>query len=90
MEMMRKVASSQGIGLRGVAVRERSPTVLGTPWIAHLSGVVGHYVVVERVTATWVTFVDPALGRRVMEINEFRLRWSGDALIVSIGNGVAN
>jgi ABC-type bacteriocin/lantibiotic exporter with double-glycine peptidase domain len=81
MLALQQVAAAHGMSLRGVLAEPSAVGVLRTPWIAHFRGRVGHYVVVERAASDGVTIVDPALGRHTMAVAEFRLRWSGYALV---------
>jgi ABC-type bacteriocin/lantibiotic exporter with double-glycine peptidase domain len=54
------------------------------PWIAHVRGagaVLGHYVVVERITPHAVIVSDPAFGRLALPPAAFARIWSGYALV---------
>ncbi|HXM37432.1 MAG TPA: cysteine peptidase family C39 domain-containing protein [Gemmatimonadales bacterium] len=66
-------------GYRLVGLSEAPATV---PWIAHLQGAaLGHYVVVDRITARAVIVSDPAWGQFELPRAAFERLWSGYALV---------
>jgi ABC-type bacteriocin/lantibiotic exporter with double-glycine peptidase domain len=82
---LKTLAGVHGIRAVGVFVNPRLQIPASRrPWIAHLVGSVGHFVLVENWSATTVTVADPSAGRLLFDRSDFAKRWSGNALVTSI------
>ncbi len=68
-------AQQLGFEARTVKASKRNLDALPLPAIAHWDGY--HWIVVTDVTAKRVRVVDPDLGRRRIDRDEFEERWSG-------------
>lgn len=80
MYEMQQAAAAQGLALQGYHLEPRSLVAQRAPMVAL---VLHHYVLIESISATTVTVLDPIAGRIRAPITEFSALWSGYALIPS-------
>lgn len=74
-------AAGEKIGFQTRPVRASLGRLAGEhPWIAHWQG--NHYIVVYRVQGNKITVADPAIGKRVLSVDEFQAGWTGYALLL--------
>lgn len=69
---------------RGIAFSMSHVQDIALPAIVHWNA--NHFVVLEKVTATFIEVMDPAVGRRIYTHDEFALSATGYALELSIDN----
>ncbi|HEY2029476.1 MAG TPA: peptidase domain-containing ABC transporter [Myxococcales bacterium] len=80
-----QVAEHHGLRGRGIALDIDDLEYLPAASVLHWS--FGHFVVFERLYPGAVGVVDPALGRRVVPMAEFREAFTGIALLFEPGDG---
>ena len=81
--MLAQAAARQGIRLTAIRATEPAAAMLAVPWIAHLGGGNGHYVVVVTIDGDGVTTADPARGRVRYSTADFLARWTGYGLVIA-------
>jgi ABC-type bacteriocin/lantibiotic exporter with double-glycine peptidase domain len=77
-----RLGNAFGLPLDGYRIAALDDVPRTLPWIAHLrGGILGHYVVVDRITPHVVIVSDPAFGRLALPRAAFARIWSGYALV---------
>jgi peptidase C39-like protein len=77
---MARLATDGGLTAQGYMMDLEALRATRLPVIAHLTG---HFVVVDRVTATAVLVRDPTLGRLSLPLARFVRSWTGRVLVFS-------
>ncbi|WP_202951124.1 ABC transporter transmembrane domain-containing protein [Synechococcus sp. PCC 7336] len=84
LSSLAKAAEGIGFNARPIRASLNRLVDLENPWIAHWEG--NHFVVVYRIRGNSVTIADPALGRKVLSLQEFEAGWTGYALLLDPTN----
>ncbi|MGI2174103.1 C39 family peptidase [Shewanella ulleungensis] len=80
---MKRYLQSQGLRGRGYKVGEAEMSLLKIPAIVLLNdGGYSHFVVFRRHDEGEVYLGDPALGNRIMSMDEFNQKWNGVVFVV--------
>ncbi|WP_445773392.1 C39 family peptidase [Shewanella sp.] len=80
---MKRYLQSQGLRGRGYKVGEAEMSLLKIPAIVLLNdGGYSHFVVFRRHDDGEVYLGDPALGNRIMSMDEFKQKWNGVVFVV--------
>jgi ATP-binding cassette subfamily B protein RaxB len=75
---LRNIAERIGLAARAVRLEPRSLSALGRPAVLHWE--MNHFVVLESVSSTGITVMDPAAGRLVLQWADVHKSFTGVAL----------
>lgn len=87
------VEAARGLGALPTAYALKTADLSGLALPAVVHWEFNHFVVVERATSRWIDIIDPALGRRRLDPEEFSRGFTGVVVVVlagpSMGDGEA-
>jgi ATP-binding cassette subfamily B protein len=81
LESLARVGESLGFAANGVKCTYKTLTEFDLPFIAHWKGY--HYIVVYGISKQHVWAADPATGFKKMPVSEFERGWTGNCLLFS-------
>jgi CRP-like cAMP-binding protein len=81
---LQQAGASLGFHARSVLIDEGQLSRVTLPALAHLSD--GHYVVLYSISGVHLLIGDPAAGVLTLGMLDFRTRWSGHLLLLTLAN----